>query len=650
MKALRDLSPEQRRSLAALGLATAVLGVLLSGPLQFRLPTELNAGVHSVLEMAAIAIASIVFAVGWNAYGRRGRDTDAVVWLAFLAVALVDGLHTLSFEGMPAFFGPSGRGKAIFFFLAARLIAGLALLYLALPRRRALLTRMQAHLLLAITVALAVGVGAAGILLPGLRELFFVPGSGLTPFKKACEYVVVAINLAAALLFLARPQEPGRSSHPLLMLACGLMALSEWSLTRYVATSDGPNVIGHFYKALAYLVIYRAIVVRTVSQPLAELDTARLELVATQQEYRELIEASLDGVVVLLYSGRFLSMNAAGQEIMGYTVEEVNRQGGVRLLHVGEDPRSRAFLAELRRARRARGRIALRCRRGPVEIEASANLYQLPSGQDLVCIIFRDVTGQIRQEQEIRELNATLEHRVEERTEELQRRNRDLEGLSYALAHDLRGDISRVQGYAGALAQALAPAPGTPPAHWLDRLDANIRRMHETVDGLLALAMVSTATVEPGEVDLADLARASERNLREQEPLRRVSVRVPPSLPVRGDRRLLGVAMDNLLGNAWKFTRDAQDAQIEVGMMPAADPAASGTRVYFVRDNGAGFDMAHAHRLFELFQRLHDQGSFSGHGVGLATLRRIIEHHHGRIWAEAHPGQGATFFFTLAAS
>jgi light-regulated signal transduction histidine kinase (bacteriophytochrome) len=171
--------------------------------------------------------------------------------------------------------------------------------------------------------------------------------------------------------------------------------------------------------------------------------------------------------------------------------------------------------------------------------------------------------------------------------------------------------------------------------------------MAELIDALLALARVTRAPLRHEPVDLTALAEEVAADLRNNDPARQVDITIAPGLAAAGDPRLLRGALDNLLGNAWKFTGKTELARIEVGAAPSDDPAKE--TVFFVRDNGAGFDMAHADRLFGAFQRLHGQAEFAGIGIGLASVQRIIARHGGRVWAEGVPGQGATFFFALPA-
>ena len=172
--------------------------------------------------------------------------------------------------------------------------------------------------------------------------------------------------------------------------------------------------------------------------------------------------------------------------------------------------------------------------------------------------------------------------------------------------------------------------------------------MGELIDGLLSLAQLSRDTLQFSDVDLTAIARRVEHECRERDPSRRVEVRIQDAMRVKGNARLLSVVMQNLLGNAWKFTAKQEQAHIEIGSH-ARTVDAIGETVYFIQDNGAGFDMAHAEKLFGTFERLHALADFAGTGIGLATIKRVIERHAGRVWAQGQENKGATFYFTLGA-
>jgi PAS domain S-box-containing protein len=242
----------------------------------------------------------------------------------------------------------------------------------------------------------------------------------------------------------------------------------------------------------------------------------------------------------------------------------------------------------------------------------------------------------------LRKLNDELEERVERRTSELRHTNEELESFSYSVSHDLRAPLRAIDGFSMILAGSVSDKLDEQSRHSLDRIRSSCQRMGELIDGLLGISRMARAEMNVEKIDLTSLAAGIVDELRAAAPQRRVDVSIAPGLTARGDRRLLRVVLTNLLGNAWKFTSRKERARIEVG-----SEVREGAPVFFVRDDGAGFDMEYAQRLFRAFQRLHRQDEFEGTGIGLATVQRIIHRHGGRVWAEGRAGQGATFYFTL---
>ncbi len=242
-------------------------------------------------------------------------------------------------------------------------------------------------------------------------------------------------------------------------------------------------------------------------------------------------------------------------------------------------------------------------------------------------------------------LNVELDTRVRERTAELEAVNEELEAFSYSVSHDLRAPLRAIDGFSKAVLDDCGDTLGRQAAGYLGRIRSETARMEALIHSLLQLARVAERDLHKQDVDLAEIARAAERDLRLADPDRSVEVVIADQLPVAGDEHLLADVVANLVGNAWKYTAKEPAARIEVGASRL-----NGQATIYVRDNGAGFDMTYAHKLFTAFQRLHSQSEFEGTGVGLATVQRIIRRHGGRIWAEAQVGCGATFYFTLEAS
>lgn len=246
-------------------------------------------------------------------------------------------------------------------------------------------------------------------------------------------------------------------------------------------------------------------------------------------------------------------------------------------------------------------------------------------------------------EDEIRRLNSELEQRVNERTIQLSAINQELEAFSYSVSHDLRAPLRSIDGFSQALLEEYGGELDTQGSDYLKRVRDATQHMGQIIDDLLKLSRMTRSEMTAEEVNLSENVRAITVKLRESEPQRQVEFIIEENLVALGDERLLRVALENLLGNAWKFTGKQHNAVIEFGMTTCG-----GRSAYFVRDNGAGFDMAYADKLFNPFQRLHSDHQFPGTGIGLATVKRIVNRHAGRVWAEGEPEQGATFYFTLS--
>jgi PAS domain S-box-containing protein len=244
---------------------------------------------------------------------------------------------------------------------------------------------------------------------------------------------------------------------------------------------------------------------------------------------------------------------------------------------------------------------------------------------------------------EIRSLNQELEHRVELRTRELKDALSELETFAYSVSHDLRAPLRGIDGFSQALLEDYGESLQEDAVQYLRRIRAGARRMGELIDDLLNLSRLSQGSLNHEEVDLTQLAGEIVADLRGKDPARDVEVEIATGLKAHGDRRLLRVALENIIGNAWKFTGTSERPRIEVGATMQA-----GETVYYVRDNGTGFDMNYSDKLFAPFQRLHSAKQFEGTGIGLATVQRVLRRHGGRIWAEGKIGEGATFYFTIS--
>ncbi len=377
---------------------------------------------------------------------------------------------------------------------------------------------------------------------------------------------------------------------------------------------------------------------------ISDRQAAQMALRTSEENFRHLFESSLHGILQAMPGGAIQYANPAACRLFGLTQDEI-RQRGYHGLVDPQDSRCHIFLAQAVMSGEARAEITMLRGNGlRFECELSLTSYLNQRGETCNNIFLRDVTKRKLAEAEISALNRELEDKVKRRTTQLEVANQELEAFSYSVAHDLRAPLSSIDGFSHLLEKAVDAGRIEHARHSMRRIRAGIKQMGELTDGLLALAHISRTSLKAETVNLSALASRVLETCQERDAGRVVKVNVQEDLLVVGDPVLLRQVMENLLGNAWKFTAGSAAAQIWVGKLKEDG---TGKTTCFVRDNGAGFDMAYADKLFGAFQRLHSPQQFAGTGIGLATSHRIISRHAGRIWAEGAVGQGAAFFFTL---
>jgi PAS domain S-box-containing protein len=386
-----------------------------------------------------------------------------------------------------------------------------------------------------------------------------------------------------------------------------------------------------------------------------ELHRTHAELNAQREKYFERFEMAPVGYLVLDEEGIVSDSNLTAAHLLGVERDILVGQPLSAFVYPLEQDAFYLLMSALRKSGQGQsGELRLqRLARGvpdPGQFWALLEARPERAGDGTPAgawVAFTDIDERKQGETEVRRLNDELEERVVSRTAQLEATNKELEAFAYSVSHDLRAPLRAIDGFSQMVIEDAAGKLSEVDVEHLQRVRAGAQRMAALIDELLGLSRASNRDLLRDEVDLSAMASEVLAGLRESQPDRRVDAVVAPGMKADADPALLRIVLDNLLGNAWKFTSKHETARIGVGFCEVGAPEAGGERAFFVRDDGAGFDAQYATHLFGAFQRMHAAGLFEGDGIGLATVQRLITRHGGRVWAEAAVEKGATFYFTL---
>lgn len=400
-----------------------------------------------------------------------------------------------------------------------------------------------------------------------------------------------------------------------------------------------------FYSQHRQVINISVTIISLLSASLIMVIIANRRRIKAEQElyesrsYQTLFESASDPHFIVDKQGRILESSRAGQELLQLTAEDLKTRSFQELICKGDPEDFQTCLQKVLQNRKGLCKAAFIQPHGetiPVEINSTLITYR---GVEVILCAARDIRERIHYEEKLRELNAELELRIKDRTLELEISNRDLSSFCYAISHEMLAPVARLKGFSRILQEDLVESPDE-ALHCARRITAASNKLEQVVAAVLQLSRLAQTSFTPMPLNLSRMAREITAELEKDLDGRKVDVAIAEGITAIGDPQLMRLCLVNLLGNAMKYSALQETAKIEFGF-----DAAHGA--FFVRDNGIGFDITFADRLFEPFIRLHTEEEFAGSGIGLATVQRIIERHGGRIWADAAPGKGATFFFTL---
>ncbi len=381
----------------------------------------------------------------------------------------------------------------------------------------------------------------------------------------------------------------------------------------------------------------------STARDITELKRAEDALRESERKFRETIVTLDEGYYSVTLDGKLLEHNQAFNRILGFDISQDLK--GTHMPDFWQNPEDRLEYVRILTAMSAISNYQINAKTHQGEnitVLASAHLVKGENNQPRwIEGTFMDISQRMRAEKEIKQLNEELEQRVVQRTTQLQAANKELEAFSYSVSHDLRAPLRAISGFTQILLEEYAPKLDKEGRRLLDIITGNTGKMGQLIDDLLAFSRLSRQQMAAAAVDLTVLAKVVFAELHNAEKDRHIEFKVGDLPRARGDHSMLQQVLQNLLANAIKFTRTRKPARIEFG-----GRAEQTETVYFVKDNGVGFDMAYVKKLFGVFQRLHSADEFEGTGVGLAIVQRIVQRHGGRAWAEGSTS-GATFYFSL---
>lgn len=576
---------------------------------------------HSLAELFAIGVAILLSVVAWQMYPFTRNNYLMYLGCGYFWIGALDLMHTFTYKGMGIFPNDSGA-LSIEFWVGTRYLEAFLLLtapwYLSRPLPRRVIFIGFGLLSLALFLAVMWGVFPQS----------YIDGQGLTTFKIMSEYAIVAILLLAIVVLWQKRDLLEVGVMRYMIASIVLTVFAELSFTLYVDVYGVALVVGHIFKLFSYWLIFVAMIRITLQEPFKVMARGA-----------STYDAVPDAAIVEDAEGFIREVNKAACELVGLAEKDLLGLESHGVFH----PRgkSKQDCEVCRRAVRGEAIRGLELPDGERWLDYSISPITDSVMVQGAVLAVRDISARKKAESELKKYQEHLEELVQERTTLLEASNKELEAFSYSVSHDLRAPLRGIDGFSLALLEDYYDLLDDTGKDYIRRVRDASQRMGVLIDDLLQLSRVSRMEIKKELVDLSALAGEIVEQLHDSDPERLVSVEIQEGLQVEGDQQLMRIALSNLLGNAWKYTRNEYRPRIAFG-----SEEQNGRRVFYVKDNGMGFDMAYANKLFQVFQRLHG-AEIEGTGVGLATVQRIIHRLGGEVWGHSEQGQGAVFYFSL---
>ena len=618
---------------------------------------------HSVVEILRIVVLFGVFMLAWHSRRWSQNSFLTFVGISCVFVGSLELLHALAYKGMGVFQGYDANLPTQLW-VAFRYLESISLIVAALLIDKRFNPAVAFGSYALITAAIAIAIFS------GVFPDCFVEGKGLTTFKIASEYVISGLLLVAILLLMRNRRSFDRDVLSLLVLSLAVSAGAEIAFTQYVSVYGPANELGHYLLLLSAYCVYRAVLVtglvkpfsllfRNLKQQEEELEIRVADrttaLAHSEERFRALVEQAPEAIILFdVELDRIVDANANAEKLSGYGRDELRKHGPLDFYPPGqpdERPVNEAFRDHLRQALAGKTIVFERAVHSAdgKDVLCEVRLSRLPSAdRQLVRASFIDISERKRAEEELRKERQHLEELVAMRTAELTRANsgleasnRELEAFAYSVSHDLRVPLRAIDGFSQMLLEDYSGKIDAEGQRLLNVVRGNTVKMARLIDDILAFSRAGRSEITSAPIDMDGAVRGVLEELQPAAAGRKLTFDIKPLAPAQGDAAMIQRVWTNLIDNAIKFTASRPDAVIEIGS--TADDKET---TYYVKDNGAGFDMQYADKLFGVFQRLHGV-EFAGTGIGLAIVKRIVTRHGGRVWAEGKVNEGATFYFAL---